>query len=1491
MADEVKSLKPPGFAGDKKEFQTWWMRYKAYCQMRKVFDYMGLTQHPDLPTKEVADAANPHSKQQQAALSKNEQAMYYLTLAFQTEQLLGMIYKSQTPEYPNGLAWMVVKSLHEKYRPKDRISRVEMRRDLAAVKLGKKEDPARLFEELHRLQNMYMDKDAGIEISQDDLIAQAFSAAPEQYQAVMIGEQRFKGDQLTLDDLEQVMDQHWRATYGRAKTNTESSDGAKEIVMANTTVNATRTAQRRGGRQGGGNTGGNTKDVVCHLCKRKGHYARDCWMDPKNADKVPAWFKPRAGNAAKTKSVPSGKGGTEIGAAAASSGGKKGGKTPELLFCNVDVKQAQAFPKDIQLLLQNPDIYIADTATTVNIKNSKEGMENLVPAGKDVKTLCANGGYAQPEAFGEVPVMACDNRGKELGPMRLMEVALCPESPFNLIGIGAYLAKGWTLEGNEDMIVLTKGRLRVVFDIVIETEKGRIYAGCFKPRVKMRSNAQSQIAAANSDVADRRPITMNIQQAHQRLGHMSESATRKAAAQLGWTITRGGLGPCEPCTVAKAKQKNIAGTTDDSPATKEIPTAYLDQCIIKDSHTKQRVHWVWWILVWGRYAQLKFSRFFRTKKAMIEPTAELLHKMKLQDRAPKTIRMDNAGENKKLHQRMDSKDWKLGIKVEYTARNTPQQNSLAEVGFTTLTGRGRAMLDAANVPDYYRHVLIPEALKTATLLDGLVPVEINGVTKTRYEHFQGENPPFASHLRTWGEAGTVTLAQKKHPKEKNKGVICMNIGYCMEHAGDTYRMWDRKTGGVHETRDVTWLRRMYFSKEDAKVGEGKRKATIEAEEESDGEDDDSVPELLARQPNENDSDNEDSDDEDDGTSEDSDEEAEDEAEEQPEQFTAGEGQGPVLYTTRSGRSVQGRDLLGFGQQTELNYSAITLTQAEEKYYDTMEQFPEAFGQEISMVGAGIGGGFVNTQELHVMKYDEAMKQPDAAEWMDAVEEEHHKMVKSDVFEVTKLKDVPKGATILSSTWVMKKKASGAHRARVTARGFEQIDGEHYDENDKAAPVVCEATIRIMFILILMAGWWAEVIDVVGAFLLGEFDPKHKMYLWVPQGFERFYPDDVVLRLKRTLYGTKQAAMAFWKKLTKTQQEIGTLRSKADPCLHYRWTSDGLMAMISWVDDCLMAGPKGQVLVTKKDMMNIIECEEAGELNEYIGCKIDIDWVKRTMKLTQPVILQSLKDEFELPTKNYTTPAPAGDILTKAEGEDKLDPEKQFIYRSATGKLLHLMKWSRPEALNRVRELSRFMMEAGKKQFQAMQRVLGYMVSTPNRGLVLAPKRTWDGKDKSFKFIISGKSDSDYATNPETRHSVSGWSTFLEGAVVTTKSRMQKCVTLSVTEAELVAATECAQDMIFIKRVLESMELQVELPMVLEVDNKGAFDLANNWSAGGRTRHVATRVTFLRELKEEGTLIVKWISNEFMSSDIFTKNLGGKDFKKHATTYVGDDEYE
>ena len=181
-------------------------------------------------------------------------------------------------------------------------------------------------------------------------------------------------------------------------------------------------------------------------------------------------------------------------------------------------------------------------------------------------------------------------------------------------------------------------------------------------------------------------------------------------------------------------------------------------------------------------------------------------------------------------------------------------------------------------------------------------------------------------------------------------------------------------------------------------------------------------------------------------------------------------------------------------------------------------------------------------------------------------------------------------------------------------------------------------------------------------------------------------------------------------------------------------------------------------------------------------------------------------------------------------------------------------------------------------------------ATPNQGWMVKPEQKWDGKDKLFKFRVHGLADSYYAKCPVTQHSVSGFAAFLEGAAVSVKSAMQRVVALSVTEAELMAGVQCAQDMLYVKRVLESMGLQIELPMILKIDNSGAVDLANNWSAGGRTRHMETRMFFLRDMKEEGIIKTIWLKGDENQVDMFTKNLAGPVFQKCAKVFVREDKY-
>ncbi len=70
-----------------------------------------------------------------------------------------------------------------------------------------------------------------------------------------------------------------------------------------------------------------------------------------------------------------------------------------------------------------------------------------------------------------------------------------------------------------------------------------------------------------------------------------------------------------------------------------------------------------------------------------------------------------------------------------------------------------------------------------------------------------------------------------------------------------------------------------------------------------------------------------------------------------------------------------------------------------------------------------------------------------------------------------------------------------------------------------------------------------------------------------------------------------------------------------------------------------------------------------------------------------------------------------------------------------------------------------------------------------------------------------------------------------------KSSAERTVSLSNKKAERYAGVACVQDMLYMKNVLESLGLRAKLPMVLEMDNQGAVYLANNWSIGGRTRHI------------------------------------------------------
>jgi len=1137
-------------------------------------------------------------------------------------------------------------------------------------------------------------------------------------------------------------------------------------------------------------------------------------------------------------------------------------------------------------ILKRDDIWIGDTGATQHSTFSRLGAVN------DRESRSASIGHSGEAVTAQrtidLPGMFVAKDGSSGIEATLCDVNYHSGYNFNLLSLSKLLQNGWEItRGDSAGIIVKKGNCEVAFDILIPTRRSVIFACRF---VRYQDSASVSLTGIGAK--------MSIGRAHGLLGHGSEESTRQTAKELGWTITRGRMSPCEHCAVAKAKQKDVCKDSKSPKAEKPGGRVYLDLSkvtVSRADNSKFEIKNKWWCIVVDECTGKKWSMFYSSKDAMIEPTAEFFNLLKTRGIPISKVRLDPAGENLKLEKRCKSSDWQAlqPIDFEVTSRETPQHNSLAELAFPYLAGMARAVMNAANIPDDEKGKVVIQALMHVTQLDGLKVVEIDGKTATRNEHVYGSNPKWANNLRTFGEAGVVK--EGKDGKSGDRGTTMMFVGYPANRESDSKRMWNAETNRVVVTRDVLWLKRYFYQQKeqlqlDTAFDDSEEIRTDDAAEDDDtAEDDDNVSGQGGGE----------------AVGESSVDTVESGAGESDTYSSAPNTDGierRVRFvdelettTTRSGRVVIPRSRW-IEELDAIALKYLNDMQALDNIEVANAAITSCDNIELSLVGAGVGGGFTNTSELKVMNYNEAMASNDAKDWIAEVGREKGRFDKYNALTAIKRSDVPEGAKILTSTWAMKKKSNGTFRGRLNVRGFQQTDGVHYYAQNIAAPVTNPSSVRIALTLFAMnPDWIAMVIDVEGAFLQGKFTDGEEIYIEVPQGFEKYYPEGTVLRCNVPIYGTKQAAACFYNKLVKELKDRNYKRSKADPCLYFVWIENRLALFISWVDDILAMGYRQDVEQIKADLENAFDCKSEGELKEYVGNKITIeknsDGTKR-LKFTQPVLLKKIEDEFgdDLPNgKASTTPATAGQVLVRGDGSGVVDSLEATRYRSGVATLMYMAQWSRPEIQNAVRSLARQMQEPRIAHVSALYRLMKYMLATPARGLVLNPDGVWDGS-KNFVFVIHGRSDSDYASNTDDRRSISGCRAFLNGSPITFRSATQKTVTLSVTEAEGAAGVSTAQDMLYAYNVLHSLGLKVELPMILEMDNKGAVDLANNWSVGGRTRHVDVRNHFLRELKDRSLIVIRHISGDDNDADIFTKNTSAAVFERHIPLYVGIDEY-
>ena len=188
--------------------------------------------------------------------------------------------------------------------------------------------------------------------------------------------------------------------------------------------------------------------------------------------------------------------------------------------------------------------------------------------------------------------------------------------------------------------------------------------------------------------------------------------------------------------------------------------------------------------------------------------------------------------------------------------------------------------------------------------------------------------------------------------------------------------------------------------------------------------------------------------------------------------------------------------------------------------------------------------------------------------------------------------------------------------------------------------------------------------------------------------------------------------------------------------------------------------------------------------------------------------------------------------------------------------------------------------ASSGAMKELLRVIKFVLDTDEYGLRVKPQtmidELWD---------LTVYTDSDWAGDKESRHSVSGYIMYLMGVPILWKSKLQRTVALSSTEDEYYALSEASKEIKFIVQVMQSLGMKLKLPIIVRVDNVGAIFMAENNTATSRTRHVDARYHFVREFIVDGYIKIIFVRSEHNLSDGFTKNITQEICKQHTPTYL------
>ena len=792
------------------------------------------------------------------------------------------------------------------------------------------------------------------------------------------------------------------------------------------------------------------------------------------------------------------------------------------------------------------------------------------------------------------------------------------------------------------------------------------------------------------------------------------------------------------------------------------------------------------------------------------------------DRTIKAIRSDRGGE---YYGRYDGSGVQrpgpfakfleeCGIVPQYTMPGTPSMNGVAERRNRTLKDMVRSMIAHTTLPDS----LWGEALKTAVYLLNRVPTK--ATVKTPYELWTRKRPSIM-HLRIWGCPAEARPYRPNEKKLDSRTVSSYFVGYSDRSIG--YKFYDPTIKSFFETRNAQFF-------EDVGLERGNEVRDFVFEEESD-----SLP-IIVLDKNQNQDHISD-------VVQETIPELQDNVENLPtqvipeEQTQQPQEQMPLRRSTRERRKAISDDYIIFLQEHEDNNEMVN-------------DDPISFHQ--------------------------AMKSSNFQKWIDAMNEEMKSMKTNDVWDLVSL---PEGAKPIGCKWIFKTKRDSKgnierYKARLVAKGFTQKEGIDY--NETFSPVSSKDSFRIIMALVAHFDLELHQMDVKTAFLNGDIDET--IYMVQPENFVLGDSKKMVCKLKKSIYGLKQASRQWYHKFHQVILSFGFELNVIDDCIYHKFSGSKYIFLVLYVDDILLASNNIDFLHETKNLLSKkFEMKDLGNASFVLGIQIHRNRDRCILGLSQKTYIEKVLKRFGMQNcKPGDTPISKGDkfSLNQCPKNDIEEKEMQKIpYASVVGSLMYAQVCTRPDIAYIVGMLGRYLSNPGLDHWIAAKRVMRYLQKTKHYMLTYR---------KSDQLEITGYSDSDFAGCQDSRRSTSGYVYLLAGGAISWKSAKQTLIASSTMAAEFIACYEASNQGIWLRNFVTGLRIvdNIERPLKIFCDNQSAVSYSNNNRSSSKSKHIEIKFLVVKERVQSGKVSIEHIGTNSMVADPLTKGLLPKVFHEH-----------